>query len=306
MGQVGVKVAGPCLVVGASGFVGRRLLAALRPAGALGTYHRHPLDGAVPFDAAAERLADRFLTGGRRWSHAFLLHAVSGIDTCARDPAGTGRINVDATCRMIDDLQDAGVAPIFTSSDAVLDGTGHLVDESVAVAPVLTYGRHKAAVEAHLAARSGDWAVARLAKVTGTDPGASALFGEWMAAIDAGAPIRCAHDQVFSPIGLDDAVAGLAGIAARSLHGLYHLGGPSAWSRLGLLRRFLADLRRHRRVEVEVIPCSLHDLPLAERRPLDTSMRSDKLMNALGTRFADPAELSAAAARALADRARAG
>ena len=117
------------LILGASGFIGAHLYAALGPARAVATYHKTPVPGALHFDATRMRLRDSILGGTHNFTHAFLLHGVTNIDQCARDPDLAYAVNVTGHKRVIDDLLAAHIVPVFASSDAVFDGTHGLWTE---------------------------------------------------------------------------------------------------------------------------------------------------------------------------------
>ena len=117
------------LIIGASGFVGSRLFQVLGRGNAVPTFNCRPMDGGVAFDARTLRLADVLLKWYRGLTHAFILQGVTAIDTCARDPQGTAEINVAGTKRIIDDLLEHGVVPVFASSDAVFDDSRGLWSE---------------------------------------------------------------------------------------------------------------------------------------------------------------------------------
>src|SRR6185369_13942154 len=101
------------LVLGASGLVGRHVSALLGRLRTVTTYHSHPFDGAVLFDAATMRLRDTLLRGDHGFRAAFVLYGITKLDECARDPAGTSLINVASIQKVIDDLLEAGIKPIF-------------------------------------------------------------------------------------------------------------------------------------------------------------------------------------------------
>ena len=271
------------LIVGASGFIGSHLYSRLGPKRAIATYHRTPVPGGIHFDAASMRLADSVLRPGHRLTHAFLLQGIGNLDACARDPVGTGRTNVEGMCRLIDELSAAGVKVVFTSSDAVFDGTKGSWTEEDAPNPILTYGKQKVAVERHLSGKAQPWIIARLSKVVGSDSGHHSLFGEWMEKIDNGETIKCAGDLIFTPIHVDDVASSLVALATGEFSGIFNVCGPRSMSRLDLLNLFLAHVREHRKVNVEVVPCSIRDFPFLEERGLNGSMIPDTLFAALGS-----------------------
>ena len=272
------------LIVGAAGFVGSHLFTRLGPGRALGTYHRTSLAGGVYFDAATMHISE-VLQAAPDVTHAFLLHGIGKLDECERDSAGTAKINVEGMHQIIDELTARDIKIIFTSSDAVFDGTRGNWTEDDATNPVMTYGKQKVDVERYLAATSKNWIVARLSKVVGSDPVDHSLFGEWVRRIDAGEPIRCAGDLVMTPIYVEDVITALIELAEGEFRGIYNVCGPRSMSRLELLNIFIAAVCKFRTVDSAVIPCSIRDFPFNETRPLNQAMSPDKLFRALGHEF---------------------
>lgn len=273
------------LIVGASGVVGAHLSAALGDR-AVGTYHTHPIAGGIHFDAASMRLSETILRKGQPFTHAFLLQGLTNIDACARDPDSTHEVNVKATSRVIDELVEHGVTPVFASSDAVFDGSRGSWTEDDAPRPILTYGRQKLEVEDYLAQKNSPWLIARLAKVVGARRSGD-ILEEWMQKLDTGAPIRCASDQVFSPVHVADAVQVLIRLAEGSQTGLFNVAGPTSMTRLALLNMLMDATRGYRELVSPIVTCSLRDFDFAEVRPLDSSMSGAKLSAVLGAACRD-------------------
>jgi dTDP-4-dehydrorhamnose reductase len=276
------------LIIGASGFIGSHLFRRLGAERVVATYFSHPVPGAVQFDVTGSAtLVEVLPSGGDGIAVAFLLQGIGTLDACARDPDGTARTNVAGVIRAIDELAAMNVRIVYCSSDAVFDGTRGAWTEESEPCPVLTYGKQKLAVERYLASKPVASVIARLSKVVGADPGEHSLFGEWIDKIRRGQPIRCAKDLIFTPIDVEDAVTALVGLADGGLSGVFNVCGPRSMSRLELLELFLGHVRRHRRVESEIVPCSIRDFPFLEPRPRDGSMLPDKLYTALGVQFDD-------------------
>jgi dTDP-4-dehydrorhamnose reductase len=273
------------LILGASGFVGRHLYKRLGPDEAIATYHSTPADGYVHFDATTMRLRDTLLKGNHGIAAVFLLYGITKIDTCAREPDRTARVNVDSMLQAIDDLVEAGVKPVYASSDAVFDGKRGGWTENDPPNPILTYGKQKALVEQHLRAKPSPWIIARLSKIVGADDDVHGLLGEWVRQIEAGEVIRCATDLVFTPAHVDDAVDALVSLAQGSFSGIFNVCGPRSMSRMALLNILLRELRRYRSVSPTVVACSIREFKFVEPRPLDGSILPAKLYDALGARF---------------------
>jgi len=273
------------LIVGASGFIGRHLYARLGPDRAIATYYQNSIAGGVYFDASNMRLSQDLLRGDHGIAYAFLLGGIGKLDECARDPKGTARVNVDGIKQMIDDLEVAGVKIIFTSSDAVFDGTRGHWTENDPPNPILTYGKQKVAVEDYLIEKRSAWIIARLSKVVGADAGRHNLIDEWLEDIEAGKTLKCARDQIFSPIAVEDAVTALIRLAEGPFTGIFNVCGPRSMSRLDLLNMLIREVRRYQNVGLNVIPCSIRDFSFVEDRPLDSSLSPEKLNSVLAIEF---------------------
>lgn len=283
------------LILGGSGFLGRSLHAVLG-ADAIATYQQTSIAGAIHFDASVHHLATRILTLYPSLTHAFILMGITNLDACARDPAGSARINVDAIKQVIAQLRAAGITPVFASSDAVFDGSRGGWTEDDPRCPILTYGRQKAAVEAVLLADARPSLIVRFPKMLSTTPGARDVLDGWMAELEAGAEIRCAQDQIFSPVDVDEAVQALDGLVKSQASGVFHCAAPRAVSRLELLELLVQEVQRHHAIAPRITRCSIRDFAFAEARPLDGSMSAAKLASQLGFRFSEVQRICAKAA----------
>ena len=273
------------LVLGASSYVGRRIFRALGPSRAIGTYRSKPFPGGIYFDATEMRLAD-VLPEDSGISQALVVYAEADIDGCKRDQQRSYDINVVSTKRVIDDLIDLGVKPIFTSSEYVFDGEqGNYAEEDVPN-PTTVYGSQKFEIERFLDKRCRDYAVLRLAKVFGTEPEDGTILPNWIRQIQKGEEIRCARDQVFSPVHVDDVVAASLAVADSGLSGIYHVANSQAYSRLDMLRVLLNSMGR----DANVLECSLRDLSFLDHRPLDLSMNPGKILKTTGLEFRSVAD----------------
>jgi dTDP-4-dehydrorhamnose reductase len=123
------------------------------------------------------------------------------------------------------------------------------------------------------------------------------MIETWMTQLEQCDPIRCAQDQVFSPVDARDVVQALIVLAEQNAYGTYNLCGPRPWTRLALLRMLSEEVRKYRAVRARIVPCSIRDFDFAEPRPLDTSMSANKLYATLGYSFEDMALVCARAAK---------
>ena len=182
---------------------------------------------------------------------------------------------------------------IHFSTDCVFDGKkGEYVEEDPPN-PILLYSRQKMEIEIYLQKNCDRYCILRLAKVYGDVPGDKTLFTNWIDVLSNDVEtIKCAYDQRFSPIYVEDVVSGFISAVEKGLEGIYHLAGPRAHSRMELLEMFLCKYKKYNTLDVNVVGCSIHDFELPEKRPVDVSMKPDKFIAATGLVLSDTETIS--------------
>lgn len=268
--------------------LGRQLLAQLDRENVVATFRSTPFRGGIRFDATRMRLRDSLLPAHRDIVAALILLGITKLDLCARDPAGTALVNVAGVKAVIDDLLEAGIKPVFASSDAVFDGSKGPWSEDDKANPILTYGRQKREIENYLQGKPGPWIVARLAKVIGAAADPRNLMTEWARQLENDEVIACATDCKFSPVDSRDAANAMVRLAGEDHTGIFHVAGPRAVLRIDLLEAFLEAVRRVRDFKPRITRCRLADIGFQEKRPIDLSMSPRKLCSALGIELRDP------------------
>jgi dTDP-4-dehydrorhamnose reductase len=285
----------PVLLLGASGFFGPALRDAFGAKRAVPTHFSHPGEGSLFFDARCTRVADCVATLPRKPAAAVILLGITNIDDCARNPAASAEVNVRGIMRVIDEAHALGIMPVFVSSDAVFDGGRAYWSEDDAPSPILTYGRQKVEVERHLSSLPPPWIIVRLPKLISPERNAHCFVTGWIEGLARSERILCATDQYFTPAAAPDAARAIAQLVHAGAQGLYHLGGRERLSRRALLDAVLGEYRKFTKPVAEIVECSLRDIPVLEQRPLDTSLRSDRLTADLGARFRTAGETARAA-----------
>lgn len=273
------------LILGADGFIGRHMFKKLTPARAIGTSHSFGLENCIQFDATETNLKD-VVADPAEIRHCFILYGDTLPDSCAQNPEKSHAVNVESTKRVIDQLKHWRIPLTFTSSESVFDGTRANSMETDPANPIMLYGRQKLDIEHYLESSGQVFSIARLGKVFGSTSTNEKLFTGWINAIENGeSSIRCATDQIFSPIFVNDVVNGLLLMAEKDVRGIFHLCGNKRESRMELLEMVVEEVRKFRTVNITLEPCSIDDFPLIERRPKDVSMKPDKLIAATGLKI---------------------
>lgn len=270
------------VISGASGYVGRALCRIIDEDRALPLYGKNHIPGGLPYDALNQDLAS-VITDAQGIGHCVILHAWTNVDRCARFPDDAYRINVTSSINIIDWCAANGIIPVFASSEAVFGSDGDLpADENTSPRPYTLYGRMKMEVEDYIRATNIPHVIVRLARVFGDSASDHTGFENWFQSFRRGSVIRCAKDQILSPISISDAARGLLLAVENNLRGTYHLAGDGPISRLDLLRLIIEEYQKKYPGEIPVEECLLADFDVVERRPLNSSMAILKFSTATG------------------------
>jgi dTDP-4-dehydrorhamnose reductase len=265
------------LITGASGQLGAYLLRQLAGAGDVvawsgtrqGRLFGHAL---VPIDLTQADAGARAFAQARPEA---VIHAAAWarVADCHRDPAGAGRINVQATALLARLAAAAGARLVLVSTDLVFDGEEAPYREDDPPAPLSVYGRTKAQAEAAVRALPGG-VVARLSLLYGPSvSGRPSFFDEQVQALRSGRPLTLFEDEWRTPLDLATAARALVALARSPLPGILHIGGPERLSRLEMgqkLARFLG-------VEQPRLVAVRRDRAAgSEPRPRDTALDSSR------------------------------
>jgi len=288
------------LIVGASGFVGKHLLAYVRSHGfeGLGTQSRQNHPGLLVFNLLEDRIGacveEAFFQGGEPVC-CVICSAICQIDRCKQEHAISHQVNVEQTIRLLDEMAELGAKPVFLSSDGVFEGTRGFYCEEDPPCPVNEYGRQKVEVERYLQEAAPESLTVRLSKVVGDDPGERHLLSEWYHALEEQRTIRCIEGQIFSPTFVEDVVKGIVVGCEQGLSGVYHLANPQPFARDELARQFVSALGR----QAAIVCCPQREFGFLERRAEKTFLDSTKFMKATGMRFTPMPEVFRSFARHL-------
>lgn len=269
------------LVVGACGFVGRRMVKAVAGSGETCLRASHDQGGDLIIDLSMpqERLE---LPNGV--THALILSSITSIDICFREPERTTSFNVDNTIDLLKLLLARDIQPVFFSSDIIFDGERGNYREDDAAMPSTAYGRQKRAVERFLEENAPDALIIRLGKLYTFDADDTSPVRGLINDLKAGKPVRAATDQMLTPTLAEEVAVGVMRLIHMGAQGVFHL-APQADGTLSRYQMATAVARSVNANPALVQACSIADFSFAEPRPRDCTLNAEKFLRVTGMRL---------------------
>jgi nucleoside-diphosphate-sugar epimerase len=232
-------------VLGASGFIGRRLARAATDRGlAVRAISRTPLEA---YGAAeAVQISDYRLAPVARERGEVLVHLAQSSRIDAPQ-------DVSAALDLMDHLNGLGYAQVCFGSSAVVYGDvqphAHRVEETPV--PVSPYGEHKLRCEQRVLQRDGS--AARFVNIYGPGQSASTVLERILTQLPAAGPLRLwSVDPVRDFCWVEDACAAVLDWCQRGARGVFNVGSGAAVTIGALARRCLEIAgQADREVQVE-------------------------------------------------------
>jgi dTDP-4-dehydrorhamnose reductase len=271
------------LVFGGSGYIGQRLCEYLSRKNELlaGTYFHSSKKGLHYFDLEDPDIT-KLDVDLNKANYAIICSAMTNIDQCKADQRKSYKINVDGTKKLIEQLFQKNIFPIFFSSDHVFDGKKGNYSESDKTCPCTVYGSHKAIIENFLLNTRKPFLIARLSKIFGLILSDKTILTSWAEQFKNDETVRCATDQRLSFTYAGDLMEVLDLAMEKKLCGLYNMASPESFSRFELATMLKSQLNIK---SGKIVPCSINDFNFLDSRSLDTSLNCKKIIKATGFKF---------------------
>jgi dTDP-4-dehydrorhamnose reductase len=270
------------LVTGASGFLGRSLMAldegiewvgcGRSPAEVgPGEYFVLDVTDAAAVAAAVARVRPDWVINTA---------AATDVDRCEVEVAQAHRLNVGAVEALATVAARLGAGVVQLSTDYVFDGTSGPYAEADAPHPLSVYGRTKLASERVLAERLERSIVVRTLWLYGYEAGARPNFvTRALTGLRQGEPVRAFDDQWGNPTYVDDLARALVALCRAEATGVFHMGGASFMTRYEMVgelaRRFELDAGA-------IVPIRTQSAGLPAPRPLRSGLRTEALCGRTG------------------------
>lgn len=272
------------LVTGAGGLLGANLLLAARRLGyeATGITYRHTLriPGVAVLSAdLTDKAATRSLISELRPTIVIHCAAATNVDWCEDNPQEAEKINVDASRWLAEMAGQLEAQFVYISTDSIFDGQRGDYREEDEPAPVNRYAQSKLLGERAVLGSNSAALVARV-NIYGWNVQNKQSLGEWvLERLRAGDEVPGFTDIFFSPILVNDLSEQLLAMLHKTVTGTYHVAGSERVSKYEFARRVATVFGFD---PAQVRPAQLSQAGLRARRPLDVSLNTQKVGEALG------------------------
>jgi dTDP-4-dehydrorhamnose reductase len=267
----------PVLVVGASGTLGRQLLADMP--NAIGTT-RSDRERNLKMEITDEDQVRRVI-GDVLPSCVINTAAMTSVDGCERDPATARKVHVDGTRHLVGACEAHGARFIHLSTNYVFDGAAGPYREHDSTNPLSVYGRSKLESEPLVLSSSSPGIVVRTAVFYGDEIDRPNFLTWALRELVSGKRIRIVTDEWANPTYVPELSAALTALASPTFQqgGLFHMAGAEFMTRyemvIGLCDVFGLD-------QDLVAPVVSRDLQQAAARPARAGLRTDNIQGAAG------------------------
>jgi dTDP-4-dehydrorhamnose reductase len=266
------------LLIGGSGFLGRKLIQELGRQRVLSTYFKNKSEDGVYFDFADPNLQN-IVSQHQNLKYAIISGGVIDFGRIRENPSFARYINVDCVEKIISELATLGITPIFISSESVFDGTKGNYTEADIPNPQIEYAKQKVEVENYLIENVNNYMILRSSKIFSSELTDNTLISDWIRKLSNNETIHCANDNIFSPIHVEDLCKMIVSLIKQNSRGVFHLCSQKALNRKEMLDLVLQGYTARRVFSGTIEYRSLHDFKGAEKQPLDTSMIPQKAIS---------------------------
>ncbi|MEM0465179.1 MAG: SDR family oxidoreductase [Candidatus Pacearchaeota archaeon] len=267
------------LIFGASGTIGSYIYDLLKKNKykVIGTYNKNPKDELIFFDLRKSSIKELNLNG---INYAVICSALTKLDKINENPEISYEVNVRGTIRIIKELEENSIKPIFFSSASVFDGEKGGYKEEDERKPISIYGKQKVEVEDFIIKNIKEYIIIRPGKVFGYRKGEGVLFSEWLEKYYKNEEIKLADDEMLSPTFAGDIARGVKIIIEKNLNGIYHINYPFYYSRYEMCKKFFKKIGIR---DAKITRCSIKDFNFLEKRMMKSYLDTSKFLKE--TRF---------------------
>lgn len=272
------------LVIGGSSHIGRHICDYFSKRGKLksGTYYKKQMEGLVYLDLKNPNISKLNLNL-KEIESAIICSAITNIDECKKNADESYQTNVIGMKKLLNQLFNEGIKPLFFSSDYVFNGERGNYSEEDKTNPCTVYGDQKKTIEDYLLGQKNkEYLIVRISKNFGLEYKDNTMLTTWFNQLLNDETLRCAKDQIFSFTYVVDTVRAISTALDIKLNGLYNIASPKAYSRLELATKLKGQLGIKKG---NIVSCLLKDFKFLDNRPMDISLNVNKFIKRTDFKF---------------------
>lgn len=272
------------MVTGASGLLGANLaletIARGHPTTACYGSHELALNGAecLPLPLT-DPAAVREVIASQRPRIIVHCAAETRVDYCEDHPDVADAVNVRGTRAVAESAAHVGAKLVYVSTDSIFEGGTGRYSEDDEPTPQNVYALTKLAGEQMVRRETANHLIVRT-NLFGWSAQPTLSLAEWILdRLERGLTVPGFTDVVFSPVLVNHLAEIIFEAVARDLRGTYHVSASSTVTKYTFAQMVGKSFGFD---PAQVIPASSADAGFRARRPLNTSLSSDRIVSALG------------------------
>ena len=210
--------------------------------------------------------------------------SISNPDKCEAQKDYSTLVNVTKTKQILNFLIKKNIYFIFFSSEYVFDGKKGNYKENSKKKSNLLYGKQKIAVENYLRTKKkNNFAVLRISKTFGVEPGDNSLFTNFLDKAKAEKATYVASDQYFSALYVKDLIKIIDIFLKKKIKGTYNVCGDEKYSRYEFLLKLISNLKLKNKLLIS--PKKFSFFSNNKNIPLNVTMNNSKIKNKINFKF---------------------
>lgn len=277
------------MVTGASGLLGANFLLCAhdRSLEVIAVSHRHAirLEGVTSVQAdLTDRAAFRELIS--RFKPAWIVHcaAATDVDWCEEHPLEAKLVNVEMSRILAVEAGRIGAKMVYISTDSIFDGATGNYEEEDTPAPLNVYAQSKLDGEKAVLAELQGVLIIRT-NIYGWNAQNKLSLAEWiLSGLGSDQPVLGFVDVMFTPILVNHLSEIILDMMERSFKGIYHVAGSQSCSKYQFATEVAHVFGYNKNL---VQPVSVTSIGLRARRPVNPTLKTDKVREALDISLPD-------------------
>lgn len=280
------------LIVGASGFIGKKIYSNLKMGSedVHGTYYpnlaKNSSDNMILLDLNKK---DSFDAINKKYNYVIFSHGISKIEHCEQEKETTYNLNVLNTINLLKHLKNLNneIIPVYLSTNMVYGWGKRDPVESDATFPETEYGRQKLEVEKHIFKEFDRHIILRLTRVYGVEKGDKTIFTSMMDDLLRNISVVVADKIFISPVYVEDVVGVIKSMVKNNIFGTFNLGGDYTDS----IYNFAKNMAKYFNLNSELIKIAdIRSKIFGGRKEIFNTVDNKKIKSAIGAIFISPKE----------------